>query len=81
MATSQYQLGAPIGDGVLIDTKKVDPDHKPDESDLSSTAFGYTKDFKALRTRLKAKDATLYTDDYLNSMTQNDMVYALDLTL
>ena len=33
----------------------------------------------AMRTRLAAIDAGLYTDDYLNGMTYNDMVYAIRL--
>lgn len=36
-------------------------------------------DIAALRARLAAIDAGLYTSDYLNTMTYNDMVYAVRL--
>lgn len=51
--------------------------------DNTSPQDGYTdtdlSDIAAMRARLAAIDAGLYTAAYLNKMTMNDMVYAIRL--
>ncbi len=37
----------------------------------------YTRDVTAMRTRLTANSGTTYTDAKLNTMTKNDMLYAI----
>lgn len=54
-----------------------------DKSDTAGDQTGYNDadqvTIAAMRTRLQAIDAGLYTDDYLNTMTVNDMKYAIRL--
>lgn len=70
---SQHQLSAP--DANFTDSRRT-TSAANDDSSLAGTAYGSNKD---LDTRLKAIDAGLYTDAYLDGMTQNDKVYAVRL--
>lgn len=46
-------------------------------NDPSSAILTNIKDVASMRARLTAINAATYTTDYLNHMTENDMIYAI----
>lgn len=46
-------------------------------TDPSAAIYTNIKDVASLRARLTAINAGIYTTDFLNHMTENDMIYAV----
>lgn len=65
------EIENPLG---FVDKRRVQGD-----AATASSGANY-EDVGALRTRLAAANGALYTAALLNTMTKNDMVYALRLT-
>lgn len=68
-----YMVGSSIP--VKISDKRKQPNQPG--SPLSATFHTANNDITALKARLTAINAAIYTAAYLNTMNTNDMVYAI----
>lgn len=67
------QVTTNIGGSLITDKRKTPTGSSP----LSATGFAATKDITAMRAQLQTLNAAYYTNARLNTMSKNDMVYAL----
>lgn len=76
---AEEQLGTPVGAGVIVDPEMA-PKLNNSGTNLDAVVFGATKSIATMRSTLKNISGVvngLYTDAYLDSMTANDMLYAI----
>ena len=75
----QEQVGTLVGGGEIVDSTKKDASQG--SSNLKASVFNATKDFASMRAALKTitwQFANRFTDAYLDTLTDNDMLFALN---
>lgn len=77
--TSTAQLGSWGANQILIDPDMDPEDGKPSAS--VKTLNTKVPDIATMRSKLKAKDSSTYTDDYMDTLNANDLLYACRTTL
>ncbi len=73
---ADHQIGAVASDLAIVDRRKTTS--AGDQTQHFGTVANYSS-ISAMRTRLAAISGTAYSAARLNSMTPNDMIYALRL--
>lgn len=73
----QAQIGSRLNGNRLIDPTMDKADQEAGKSDFDIANGANSLSIASMRTRLKAVNAGLYTDAYLDTLNANDLLFAV----